>query len=102
MHININETRTYKTFVKLASRLHPGCRVPMMLDSRVTLGCQAKGRSSSPALSHVLRGALPYVLGGDIYPGGIHVPSAKNRGDAPSRHQAEVPPPSRPEPAWLE
>eukprot|EP00974_Lingulodinium_polyedra_P012265 1183139-Lingulodinium_polyedra.AAC.1 len=67
----------------------------MLLDSRATLGCQAKGRSSSPALSHVLRCDVlrrraPYVIGGDIYPGGLRVPSAKNRGDAPSRHQKVV------------
>ena len=50
-HINVNETMAYRTFVKYASRSMPDSRLAMLLDSRVALGCQAKGRSSGPALT---------------------------------------------------
>ena len=72
-----------------------------MTDSRVVLGASAKGRSSSGPLNGVLQAALPYVLGGDLYPGGIHLNSAENPADAPSRDRA-VPAPSRGRPAWLD
>ena len=44
---------------------------------------------------------LPYLLGGDLYPGGLHTNSALNPADAPSRDKA-VPEPSRDRPAWLD
>lgn len=42
-----------------------------LLDSRVTLGAAAKGRSSSYAISRVLQGSLGYIIGGNLYPGGF-------------------------------
>ena len=66
-----------------------------LIDSRVLLGASAKGRSSSPAL------ALPYVLGGGLCPGGLHVYSEANRSDGPSRGRP-VDPPSKPLPFWYE
>ena len=81
---------------------HPRSRPIVLLDSRVALGSFAKGRSSSPALTHVLRGALAYTLGGELYPGGLHIPSAMNRSDAPSRHCRDIPPPGRLPPPWLQ
>ena len=50
-HINVLECRTYKTWLKYASKHFAGCRLLGLLDSRVTLGATAKGRSSSFALS---------------------------------------------------
>ena len=70
-------------------------------DSRVALGASAKGRSSSYAISRVLKQSLPYVLGSNLYPGGLHVYSGDNRADAPSRDR-QVEAPSRPLPRWYE
>lgn len=65
------------------------------------MGAAAKGRSSSPALSRILRITLSYVLGGCLYPGTLHCRSQWNRADGPSRDR-DVPGPSRPEPFWLQ
>ena len=93
------ETRVYKTWIKYCARRYHSCRVVGLIDSRVLLGASAKGRSSSPALSRVLRSTLPYTLGAGLYPGGLHVCSEKNRSDGPSRGR-KVAPPSRDIPAW--
>lgn len=99
-HINVLEARTYKTWLKHCSKKYPNNRLLALLDSRVTLGATAKGRSSSFAISRVLQGSLGYILGGGLYPGGLHICSAKNRSDAPSRNR-KVPPPSKETPLWL-
>lgn len=99
-HINVLECRTYKTWLKHCARKYPNSRLVALLDSRVTLGAAAKGRSSSYALSRVLQGSLGYVLGGGLYPGGLHVESGKNRSDGPSRNRP-VPAPSKETPGWL-
>ena len=100
-HINILETRCYKTWLKWCSTRLRNSRLLGLIDSRVLLGASAKGRPSSPALSHVLQGTVPYLLGGGLYPGGLHIYSAKNRSDGPSRGRA-VAPPSKERPLWLE
>jgi len=99
-HINVLECRVHKTWLKHSARHHPNSRVVALLDSRVTLGATSKGRSSSKALCRVLQGSLGYIIGGCLYPGGIHVPSAKNRSDGPSRNRP-VPPQSKEAPLWL-
>ena len=99
-HINVLEARTYKTWLKHCSKKYPNHRLLALLDSRVTLGAAAKGRSSSFAISRVLQGCLGYILGGGLYPGGLHICSAKNRSDAPSRNR-KVPPPTKEHPIWL-
>lgn len=99
-HINCLECRVYKSWLKHCSKAHPDCRLVGILDSRVTMGAAAKGRSSSPALSRILRSSLCYVIGGGLYPGTLHCRSSWNRADGPSR-DVDVPPPSRPEPKWL-
>ena len=100
-HINVQETRTYKTWLKFLCKHHRRSRPVGLIDSRVLLGAASKGRSSSPALAHVLRTSLPYILGGGLFPGGLHVYSAANRSDGPSRGRP-VDPPSKPVPAWFE
>eukprot|EP00439_Symbiodinium_sp_Y106_P045236 s1087_g5.t1 len=75
-HINVLEARMYKTFQKYCAR-----------------------RSSSPALSRVLQGTLPYTLGSGLYSGGLHVYSSKNRADGPSRNRA-LEPPTKEVPVW--
>lgn len=100
-HINVLEARVYKTWLKHCSKRFPSSRVLGLLDSRVTLGASAKGRSSSFAISRVLQGSLGYTIGGNLYPGGLHVCSAKNRSDGPSRNKP-VPGPSKEVPVWLQ
>ena len=99
-HINILECRAYKTWIKWCARRHPRCRLLGLIDSRVLLGAAAKGRSASAAICRVLKTSLPYVLGSALYPGGLHVYSAKNRADGPSRGCRPLAP-SKPWPAWL-
>ena len=100
-HINVLEGVAYGTLVRDLAATRPGSRPIIITDSRVVLGASAKGRSSSGALNRPLRAALPYLLGGDLYPGGLHTSSAQNPADAPSRDRA-VPEPSRERPAWLD
>ena len=99
-HINCLECRVYKSWLKHCSKKHPRCRIVSFLDSRVTMGAAAKGRSSSKALSRILRTSLGYIVGGCLYPGALHCRSSWNRADGPSR-DGVVPGPSRPIPDWL-
>ena len=99
-HINVLESRAYKTWIKWCAKRHPRCRLLGLIDSRVLLGAAAKGRSASGALCRVLRSTLPYVLGSALYPGGLHVYSAHNRADGPSRGAPPLPP-SKAWPSWL-
>ena len=99
-HINVLECRVYKSWLKHCCKKHPGSRIVSFLDSRVTMGAAAKGRSSSKALSRILRTSLGYIIGGCLYPGSLHCRSAWNRADGPSR-DTEAPGPSRPIPRWL-
>ena len=99
-HINVLEARVYKTWLKHCAKRFPSHRLLGLLDSRVTLGAAAKGRSSSFAISRVLQGCLGYIIGGNLYPGGLHVCSSKNRSDGPSRNRP-VPGPTKDPPNWL-
>lgn len=99
-HINVLECRAYKTWIKWCAVRHPRSRLLGLIDSRVLLGAAAKGRSASAALCRVLRSTVPYVLGSALYPGGLHVYSAKNRADGPSRGSRPLAP-SKPWPPWL-
>ena len=99
-HINCQECRVFKSWLKHCAKRFPGSRIVGFLDSRVTIGASSKGRSSSPALSHILRTSLGYILGGGLYVGCLHVRSAWNRADPPSRGRP-VEPPSREVPSWF-
>ena len=100
-HINVLEARMFKTFQKRAARLRPNSHRVGLLDSRVTLGAVAKGRSSSPARCRILQGTLPYTLGGGLYSGNLRVYSSKNRADGPSRNRP-VDAPSKEVPVWYQ
>ena len=100
-HINVNEARTYKSFLKAAAKTEPDSRLVGILDSRVTIGAAAKGRSSSFAISRIFQGCLPYIIGSGLYPGLLHCYSDMNRSDGPSR-DGPVAPPSRAIPSWFE
>lgn len=84
-HINVNEARVYKSWIKSQAKSEPCSRFVGLLDSRVTIGATAKGRSSSFAISRILQGSLAYIVGSDLYPGCIHCNSKDNRSDGPSR-----------------
>ena len=99
-HINVNESRTYKSFIKSISKSEPNSRVAAILDSRVTIGAAAKGRSSSAAISRVSKGCVGYQILGNIYPRLLHCSSGKNRSDGPSRDRP-VEPPTKEIPRWL-
>lgn len=84
-HINTLECRVYKSWLKYCAKSRPNRRLLALLDSRVTMGAAAKGRSSSESLSHILKTSLGYVLGGGLYPGCHHCRSKWNKADDPSR-----------------
>ena len=100
-HINVNESRTYKSMIKSAATTDSDSRFSALLDSRVTIGAAAKGRSSSEAISRILiRGTIAYVIGGGLYPGLLHTGSLFNRADGPSRGRP-IQPPSKELPGWF-
>ena len=100
-HINVNEARVFKSWVKSVARRSNRVRATALLDSRVTIGAAAKGRSSSFAISRVLQGSLGYVLGSGIYYSLLHCYSEDNVADDPSRDRA-VSAPRRAIPLWLQ
>ena len=99
-HINVLECRVYKSWLKHCAKRWGNHRLLGLLDSRVTMGAAAKGRSSSKALSRVLRSSLGCVLGGGLYPGCLHVRSSWNRADGPSRGR-DIDPPSADVAEWI-
>lgn len=99
-HINVNEQLSYRSLLKHVSKSSPHSRFCALLDSRVVIGCNAKGRSSSKQLNFYLTSALPYIVGGDLYPYLLHIGSADNSSDDISRFVA-LRTPSEPLPPWL-
>ena len=99
-HINVNESRAYKSWIKSMAKSSPNSRFVGILDSRVTIGASAKGRSSSSSISRILQGSLAYILGGNLYPGCLHCRSQDNRADEPSRDKP-IRPPTIELPLWL-
>ena len=53
-HINVNENLAYRSLLKHVSKCTPHSRFIALLDSRVAIGCNAKGRSSSKQLNFYL------------------------------------------------
>ena len=84
-HINVNEELSYRSLLKHLAKTAQGSRFGVLLDSRVTIGCNAKGRSSSTTLNYYLSTSLPYILGGGLYPYLFHVGTHDNCADDPSR-----------------
>ena len=84
-HINVNEHLSYRSLVKHVSKTSPHSRFCALLDSRVIIGCNAKGRSSSKQLNFYLGSSLPYIIGGDLYPALLHIGSKDNASDDVSR-----------------
>ena len=84
-HINVNEELSYRSLVKNLAKTNANSRFGVLLDSRVTIGCNAKGRSSSATMNHYMCSCLPCVLGGNLYPALFHVGTHDNVADDPSR-----------------
>eukprot|EP00438_Fugacium_kawagutii_P019732 Skav213561 [mRNA] locus=scaffold263:154967:157288:+ [translate_table: standard] len=84
-HINVNEHLSYRSLMKHMSKTQPHSRFCTLLDSRVVIGCNAKGRSSSRQLNFYLGSTLPYIIGGDLYPFLLHVGTDDNASDDISR-----------------
>ena len=67
-------------------------RVVVAQDSRVNLGAESKGRSSSTGLNREVLVAHAELLGRDLYVKGLHFPTWSLRVDQPSRgRQVESP-----------
>ena len=76
-HINCLECRVYKSWLKHCAKKHPHSRIVSFLDSRVTMGAAAKGRSSSKALSRILRTSLGYIIGDPLGTGQMAPPEIR-------------------------
>ncbi len=84
-HININEHLAYRSLLKHVAKTSPHSRFAVLLDSRVIIGCNAKGRSSSKQLNFYRNSSLPYIVGGDLYPHLLHIGTHENASDDISR-----------------
>ena len=84
-HINLKELRSALKALQLEARTSPCTKQYYVLDSRVDLGCAAKGRSASPVLNAELRASLPDVLAFCHYPGYGYSPTRLNVSDDPTR-----------------
>ena len=87
-HINLLEAHAHKTLMQLSPMDH---RIVVFQDSVVTLGANAKGRSSSAALNRILRKSMALQLAKNLYPVGIHCPTWALRADDPSRRKRVKP-----------
>ena len=82
---NIDESLAYRSLLRHLAKTRPSSRFCVLLDSRVVIGCSAKGRSSSTQLIYYLSTGLPYLIGGDLYPYQLHVGTHENPADDVSR-----------------
>eukprot|EP00438_Fugacium_kawagutii_P015754 Skav233443 [mRNA] locus=scaffold1486:339543:342293:- [translate_table: standard] len=97
-HINLLELEMVKQ--EIVDRVNSGrghCRVVNLCDSRVVVGCYAKGRSSSVQMNARMRSCLAWSLVGDISLTNLWVDTHNNPADYPSRNK-EIP---KPPPAQL-
>ena len=101
-HINLLEQRAIHACLRERCRRRQKGRVVILVDSRVALCSGAKGRSPSRALGSRWRRSIAYIVGGQLYPGLLFVPSRKNTSDHPSRGKPVPPSPWAPPAAWYE
>ena len=85
-HINLKERRAVRLYLKrqAKSRTKKG-RLIVRVDSQGARGALMRGRSPSRPINRQLRRLLPTLLGGQLYPSFLWVPSKANPSDAPSR-----------------
>ena len=100
-HINVCEHRARRSWLRQLTRdpSNHGTRQLLALDSRVTVGSAAKGRSSSRAINHECRKSMPLLIAAEIQEGDFWVNSASNPADGPSRGKG--PPRAEPPQAWV-
>lgn len=99
-HININEHLSYRSLLKHLAKSCSHSRFCTLLDSRVVIGANSKGRSSSKQLNFYLGSTLPYIIGGDLYPHLLHIGTGDNASDDISRF-IRLRAPSSDMPLWL-
>ena len=93
-HINVLELEALLRLVSLVAFEKPSSRLVAMVDSLVTRGAACKGRSSSLAISNVLRKICSTMIAADLYVTIPYVPTRLNCADDPTRLH-EVRPPTR-------
>ena len=85
-HINLQEIRALRALIRRLIRVSPGpSRIVVAVDSQVTLGAVAKGRSSSFQINGLLRSLLGLLILGNKRVHLLWVPSKSNPADYPSR-----------------
>lgn len=86
-HINLLELQSvllcFRRLSTLSSAINS--RIIFLIDSRVAVGCLAKGRSSSSPLLHAVRRVSAVCLALGIHPFFVWIPSECNPADEPSR-----------------
>ena len=94
------EGRTFLQWLHHLARSDPGSRAYGIVDSRVTLGSTAKGRSSSVAISKLLRQGAAVQLAAGLYPRLGFGPTRFNVADDPTR-DAPIREPDHQPPGWM-
>ena len=84
-HINILEGLSVVSLLKEAALWMTDSRFVVCVDSRVCMGCLAKGRSSSRALQRICRLACCWQVVGGLFPGLVFAPTRLNLSDDPTR-----------------
>ena len=100
-HINLQEARALRReLIRMAANPKWKNSIVICLnDSRVVVGCMAKGRSSSFRLNGILRTLIPHLVTANLGLGLLWVETSSNIADYPSRSMP-LPPPG-PAPRWL-
>ena len=86
-HINLDEGKALRFALKREAlqRKRRRLRKVIFVDSAVIVGAASKGRSASRSLNKELKGMLPWILGGRLYPQFVWIPSGANPSDPLSR-----------------
>ena len=103
-HINVKETHAYCADIRrvAADPAEHGTRRMAFLDSKVSTGASAKGRSSSVRLNAPSQRVLPQQLFCGLYYGTNHIRTDVNPADNPTRYKRTRGREGGPCPAWLE
>ena len=91
-HINVLELSTAVSLLEDHGRVEPDTRLVGCLDSRVSIGALAKGRSSSTMLQPLCKRSGAIQISSGIYPGWVFGPTRLNIADDPTRSKPVRPP----------
>jgi len=87
-HVNLQELRGVKAeLVERVCRSTEPERIVNGCDSRVTVGCWAKGRSSSFAMNGIMQSVMAWCILGHKLLVNVWLPTDKNASDPPSRRK---------------